>query len=113
MTTVTGSAHPAFALSAITTAGGIIGYAKSGSRPSLIAGVSFGVLYGAAAYLINANKSGGVELATATSLLLTAAMAPRAVRSGGKAPVPTVLTGVGAGALWYYGGKYYGQVYGV
>lgn len=73
MSKVTGAAHPATALAVITAFGGVMGYVRGKSIPSLVAGLTFGTLYGLSAKLINENKEWGVELATATSGLLGAA----------------------------------------
>ena len=37
---IPGSAHPAFGFGAVTIAGGVLGFIRKGSKPSLIAGKS-------------------------------------------------------------------------
>ena len=68
--------------------GGLMGFARQGSMPSLVAGVSLGLMYGTSGYLIANNKEGGVELATATSVLLCGAMIPKALRTRKRMPYP-------------------------
>jgi uncharacterized membrane protein (UPF0136 family) len=54
----------------LTIAGGIMGYVKANSRPSLIAGVSSGVLLIGAAYLVGAKGMIGLLLGLIVSLPL-------------------------------------------
>ena len=75
--------------------------------PSLVAGLAFGTLYTASAKLINENKDYGVELATATSAVLGAAMLPRAIKT--RKPVPVALSLTAVLGLTYYGHKLYEQ----
>ncbi|KAI9004802.1 transmembrane proteins 14C-domain-containing protein [Gaertneriomyces semiglobifer] len=105
------SHHPAYTFAGLTALGGAIGYAKTKSRPSLIAGLAFGALFGTAGYLIQNNQDYGVELATGTSVLLLSAMAPRALKT--RKPVPIGLSTVALLGTYYYGKKIYEQVYGV
>ncbi|KAJ3035074.1 hypothetical protein HDV00_004338 [Rhizophlyctis rosea] len=105
------SHHPAYTLAGLTAVGGIIGYSRTRSTPSLIAGLSFGALYAVSGYLLKENKDYGVELASATSLLLLGAMGPRAART--RKPVPTLLSVVGLAGAGYYGKKWYEFNYGV
>ena len=61
--------------------GGLMGFVRRGSMPSLIAGASFGLLYGTSGYLIANNMNGGNELSTATSVLICVTMIPKALRT--------------------------------
>ncbi|KAJ3163109.1 hypothetical protein HDU86_002278 [Geranomyces michiganensis] len=97
------SHHPAFTFAGLCAAGGAIGYARTRSRPSLIAGLAFGALYSLSGYLIQTNGDYGVELAAATSTLLLAAMGPRAMRT--RKPVPILLATLGVSGMGYYGRK--------
>ncbi|KAI9814313.1 MAG: hypothetical protein M1826_002279 [Phylliscum demangeonii] len=93
-------------LSVLTAAGGITGYVTSASVPSLTAGVGIGVLYGLAAYRINQRQAYGVEMALLASLVLAGSSVPRAIRSGGRKPVPLVLGVLGVGGLLRFGNAY-------
>ncbi|KAK9765222.1 hypothetical protein K7432_006620 [Basidiobolus ranarum] len=105
------SHHPATTLAGLCAVGGIMGYVKGRSMPSLIAGLSFGTLYGASAYLLKENRDYGQELAAATSILLTGAMIPRAVST--RKPIPLALGAIGLLGAGYYSKKCYESRYGV
>ncbi|KAI8342954.1 transmembrane proteins 14C-domain-containing protein [Chlamydoabsidia padenii] len=94
------SQHPAFTMSALCFAGGIAGFARTRSIPSLVAGIGIGGLYGAAGYLIKENANGGHEMAVGTSLLLTGAMLPRAIKTKKALPIALAVTSFAAGAYY-------------
>ncbi|KAK9374765.1 transmembrane proteins 14C-domain-containing protein [Lipomyces chichibuensis] len=96
--------HPAFTLAALCSIGGIAGYARRKSVPSLIGGVGVGILFGISGYLLKQNKEYGIHTALAASLLLIGASAPRAIRL--RKAVPVGLTILGLTASAYYGKKY-------
>ena len=98
--------HPAWTLSGLCAIGGIMGYARKGSLPSLIAGGSIAALYGAAGYLLKENADYGLELALGTSSVLLATGLGRAIPSRFKKPVPVVLTVLGGLSTGFYGFKY-------
>lgn len=81
-------AHPALVMAALCVLGGGIGFARTGSKPSLVAGVSVGILYALAGYRISNGASYGIEGAAAASVLLLASSAPRFA----KGPLPKTLT---------------------
>ncbi|KAI8912705.1 transmembrane proteins 14C-domain-containing protein [Gorgonomyces haynaldii] len=97
------SQHPAYTASVICTLGGLMGYIKGKSLPSLIAGSTFGALYLTSGYLIQTNKDYGVELAGVTSIVLTLAMGRRAVSLK---PVPVTMAVLGLLETVYYGIKF-------
>ena len=66
----------------LTIAGGIIGYVKAGSLPSIIAGAITGVLLLIAAWLLPENRLWGLGIALITSLLLAAQFVPKFIRTG-------------------------------
>lgn len=79
---------------------GVVGFAKTRSMPSLIAGLGVGALYGAAGYLIQQNKDYGHETAVAATTLLGGAMIPRAIKT--RKPVPIALSVISLAAGTYY-----------
>ena len=70
----------------LTIAGGIIGYVKAGSLPSIIAGAITGLLLLIAAFLLPENRLWGLGLALITSLLLAAQFVPKFIRTGKAMP---------------------------
>ncbi|KAK7205363.1 hypothetical protein BZA70DRAFT_154129 [Myxozyma melibiosi] len=97
--------HPAYTMAAACILGGVAGYVRKRSVPSLFGGLTVGIMYGAGAYLMHQNQDYGVHLALSASILLTAASAPRALKL--RAPVPLFLTALGLLTTSYYGKKYY------
>ncbi|KAL4810778.1 transmembrane proteins 14C-domain-containing protein [Aspergillus unguis] len=88
-------ATPALTLSVLTSLGGSIGYFKTGSLPSIIAGLAVGALYflsyiklrGASAL---AGTNYGEEIGLLASVVLGGSSVPRAIRL--RKPVPVVLS---------------------
>ncbi|KAI7875814.1 hypothetical protein K492DRAFT_182350 [Lichtheimia hyalospora FSU 10163] len=87
------SYQPSYLMAFLCAVGGIIGFSKTGSVPSLVAGVSVGSVYGYAGYLIHHHRPYGIETAIGASVLLAGAMVPRAIKTNYK-PVPTVIATV-------------------
>jgi uncharacterized membrane protein (UPF0136 family) len=81
----------------LTIAGGIIGYVKAGSLPSIIAGALAGILLLIAAFLLPENQLWGLGLALFTSLLLAAQFVPKFIRTGKVMPagMMSILSVVG------------------
>ncbi|NWR84073.1 TM14C protein, partial [Furnarius figulus] len=65
-----------FGYAALVTSGGLIGYAKAGSVPSLAAGLFFGGLAGLGAYQLSQNPN-NIWLSLITSGTLSAIMGTR------------------------------------
>ncbi|XP_049292014.1 transmembrane protein 14 homolog [Anopheles funestus] len=70
-----------FAYAATVAAGGIVGYAKAGSVPSLAAGLTFGALLGYGA-MLSSNEPPRPLLQIGTALVLAGMMGSRWARSG-------------------------------
>ena len=104
------SHHPATTLSILSITGGVIGYATKRSKPSLIAGLVLGSLFAFSSHLIQNPSSaaseylggnvGGYEVALGTSLVLSTAMAKRALKQRSLVPL-TMFTGGLLGAGYY------------
>lgn len=101
-----GMDHPAFTLSALCAIGGVMGYARKGSFPSLVAGVAFSALYGGAGYLLKQNADYGLELALGTSTFLLVAGLARAIPTSFSKPIPVTLVILGSVSTAYYAKKY-------
>ena len=102
-----GSAHLSFTMAALSTVGGVAGYARAGSVRSLGAGVAVGAAFAYAGSLISTPGSTerGLRLAAGTSAVLTAAMAMRFARTRAVMPAGA-LTALGAASLAYHGAKW-------
>ncbi|KAK9451270.1 transmembrane proteins 14C-domain-containing protein [Limtongia smithiae] len=96
--------HPAFTLAALCSFGGVMGYMRKGSLPSLMGGLGVGALYGVGGYLLKQNMDYGIQVSLGASLLLTFAGAPRAIKL--RKPLPIALTTIGLVTSAYYAKKY-------
>jgi len=67
---------------ALTILGGVIGYVKAGSVPSIIAGAITGVLLLVAGTLLPQHRAAGLAAAFIVSLLLAAQFVPKFIRTG-------------------------------
>ncbi|RIA96510.1 transmembrane proteins 14C-domain-containing protein [Glomus cerebriforme] len=99
------SHHPSYTMAVICAIGGIAAFSKARSKPSLIAGIGVGTLYGIAGYVIKNNKDYGNETALAASILLAGSMVPRAIKT--KKPIPLSLGVLSIGVGAYYAKKIY------
>ena len=70
----------------LTIAGGIIGYVKAGSVPSIVAGAITGILLLVAAFLLPDHQVAGLALGLITSLLLAGQFIPKLIRTGKAMP---------------------------
>ncbi|KAJ3523119.1 hypothetical protein NM208_g12574 [Fusarium decemcellulare] len=69
----------AYILGAVTAGGGIMGYARTRSVPSIVAGCAVGLLYGLGGYRIQNEQPYGVELGLLASIVLGGSAFPRAI----------------------------------
>ena len=70
----------------LTIAGGVIGYVKAGSVPSIVAGAIAGILLLAAAFLLPDHQVAGLAIGLITSLLLAGQFIPKFIRTGKAMP---------------------------
>lgn len=87
----TSTTSSAAALSLLTSLGGIIGYARTGSVPSIAAGLSVGAVYLLSYARLRSGQSYGEELGLLASAVLGGSSLPRVIKTRGK-PVPVALT---------------------
>ena len=85
--------------------GGIVGYVKARSVPSVVAGCITGILLLVAGYLMPDHRTVGIGLGLVISLLLAAQFIPKFVRTGRIMPagLMTMLSAIGivmAVAAW-------------
>lgn len=88
-------------MAALCSVGGLIGFVRTRSVPSIVAGLGVGAMYAFGGYRIREGQDYGYEICAAASTLLLASSAPRAR----KGPVPAALTASSTLALAYYGKK--------
>lgn len=70
----------------LTIAGGVIGYVKAGSMPSIIAGSISGILLLVAAFLLPDHLVAGLAVGLIVSLLLAGQFIPKFIRTGKAMP---------------------------
>jgi uncharacterized membrane protein (UPF0136 family) len=82
---------------ALTILGGIIGYVKAGSLPSIIAGAITGVLLLVAGWILPTHRVAGLLTALIVSLLLAGQFIPKFFRTGKVMPagVMSILSAIG------------------
>ncbi|KAA1469068.1 hypothetical protein DENSPDRAFT_834599 [Dentipellis sp. KUC8613] len=97
------SAYPAYVMGTLCIVGGITGFARTRSIPSLVAGVGVGALYLYSANSIRNHTANGLEFALGASAILLLSSAPRFA----KGPVPALLTVTSAVTGAYYGQTVY------
>ncbi|KAG9018412.1 hypothetical protein FRB93_000115 [Tulasnella sp. JGI-2019a] len=87
-------------MAGLCAVGGVTGFVRTRSIPSIVAGLGVGALYGWSAMNIqNGDPSLGLQGALGASVILFLSSIPR-VRKG---PVPAVLAVTAAGSAAYYG----------
>ncbi|QDS67719.1 hypothetical protein FKW77_005749 [Venturia effusa] len=85
----------------LVAGGGITGYVRTGSIPSVVAGCSVGLLYVLGGLRIRNRQPYGVELALLASVVLAGSSIPRAIKSG--KPLPTMLSLISVFGLINFG----------
>jgi uncharacterized membrane protein (UPF0136 family) len=70
----------------LTIVGGIVGYVKAGSKPSIIAGSITGILLLIAGFLLPQQRVVGLVIALIVSLILAAQFVPKLIRTGRAMP---------------------------
>jgi uncharacterized membrane protein (UPF0136 family) len=95
-----------FVFGALTIVGGIIGYVKAGSMPSIIAGAITGVLLVIAGWLLPEHRAAGLATAFVVSLLLALQFVPKLLRTGKMMPagLMSILSVIGltvAAVAWF------------
>ena len=91
----TGSSHLNFSLAALFMGGGIGGYAKAKSVPSLVGGLACSAAFLASGFLINSGEpEKGYGLGLGTSTLIAAGFGARAIKSAKPVPASLAILGV-------------------
>lgn len=98
----------AFLLALLTAGGGLTGYIRTGSIPSVAAGMTVGALYGLGGLRIRNRQTYGVEMALLASLVLAGSSIPRAIKT--QKPLPIGLSVVAAFGLYRFGTVWRAQV---
>lgn len=93
---------PAYTIAALCAIGGVMGYTRKHSLPSLLAGSVFALLYATAGYMIASNGQYGLQLALGTSSTLMLAGIIRANQADFQKPIPNLLLALGAVSTAYY-----------
>jgi uncharacterized membrane protein (UPF0136 family) len=81
----------------LTIAGGIIGYVKAGSMPSIIAGSITGILLLIGAWMLPEHRQAGLLTVLIVSLLLAAQFIPKFIQTGKAMPagMMSILSTIG------------------
>eukprot|EP00457_Paulinella_chromatophora_P023901 gb/GEZN01027555.1/.p2 GENE.gb/GEZN01027555.1/~~gb/GEZN01027555.1/.p2 ORF type:complete len:126 (-),score=15.23 gb/GEZN01027555.1/:67-444(-) len=102
-----GSAHLSYSMAGVMSLGGIIGYVKAKSLPSLLGGLTIGAAYAVSGYLIQSGESQqGHLVGSAASAAVIGIFGKSAIKSG-QLGRPALFAGLGAGSLAYHGAKAY------
>ncbi|GAX75616.1 hypothetical protein CEUSTIGMA_g3060.t1 [Chlamydomonas eustigma] len=97
-----GQSHIDLSFAVLVGLGGVYGYTKAKSVPSLLGGLGFSAAYALTAYYINSVDAAiGHQIGCFTSAALFATMGMRLAKSGKVMPAG-LLTGVGAIGTFYH-----------
>lgn len=94
-------------LALLTSLGGIIGYTRTGSVPSIAAGLSVGALYLASFSRLRSGQTYGDELGLLASVVLGGSSVPRAIKT--QKMVPVGLSVLALYGLWAFGPQVWGR----
>ncbi|KAI5798972.1 transmembrane proteins 14C-domain-containing protein [Geopyxis carbonaria] len=95
---------PAYVLGALCAFGGTMGYVRTGSVPSIAAGLLVGSLYGYGGQRVRTGQAYGIETALLASVILAGSSFPRAIKTG--KPLPIGLSVLATYGLFYFGLKF-------
>jgi uncharacterized membrane protein (UPF0136 family) len=81
----------------LTIFGGVMGFVKAGSKPSIIAGSIAGILLLVAAFLLPEQRVAGLVIALIVSVVLAVQFVPKLIRTGRAMPagMMSVLSVIG------------------
>lgn len=96
---------PSYILGALTASGGIMGYARTRSLPSIIAGCTVGFFYALGGYRQQNHEPYGLELSLLASVVLGGSSIPRALRL--RKPVPLALSVLATAGILLFGNELY------
>ena len=100
-----GSAHLSFTMAGLCAGGGVVGYVRARSVPSVVAGFGCGALFLGSGLLIKQGDNvKGHGLALMTSVALVGALGPRALKTGKMMPAGAVAM-LGAVSAAYHAKK--------
>jgi len=102
-----GNETPAYILGTLTAGGGTFGYVKTGSVPSVAAGVTVGTLYLIGGYRIQNRQPYGTELALLASVILAGSSIPRAFET--QKALPMGLSVLALFGLYTFGSAWAAQ----
>lgn len=99
------SHHPTYTMAALLSIGGIAGYVRTKSMPSLVAGVALGAGFGVAGYMLqNGSMTQGHGVALFASTITMSAMGVRAIKS--RKPLPIAISSLGAVSAAYHAQRF-------